>query len=94
MLRQKNRQTADPTDAIPASSVDTDGGGVCQTVRVAGMTCRHCELAVSAELQRIPTVTGVIVDVAAGRVTLEASRPVDPAAIASAIEDAGYEVVR
>jgi len=83
MFRQKNRQTA-PTSA-PA---------VCQTVRVAGMTCRHCELAVSAELRRIPAVTDVLVDVATGTVTLEARTPVDPATIATAIEDAGYEVMR
>ena len=94
MLRHQIRQTDDPIATTPASAFDTDGGTVSQTVRVAGMTCRHCELAVSAELGRLPAVTGVVVDVAAGTVRLESTTPVDPVAVASAIEVAGYEVVR
>ena len=90
MLRRRNHPTANATDASPVGS----DGAVCETVLVAGMTCRHCELAVSAELQRIPAVTGVVVDLAAGTVTFAAREPVAPAVIASAIEEAGYEVVR
>ncbi|WP_369056564.1 heavy-metal-associated domain-containing protein [Kineococcus terrestris] len=60
---------------------------------VSGMTCDHCARAVSAEVGAVPGVRSVAVDVAAGRVTVEADGPVDPAAVAAAVEEAGYEVV-
>jgi copper ion binding protein len=68
----------------PVSSTD-------YTVR--GMTCDHCVGAVTAEVTRIPGVTGVQVDVAAGRLTVEADRPVSTEAVTEAVEEAGYEVV-
>ena len=60
---------------------------------VRGMTCGHCADAVTEEVSRIPGVTGVQVDVAAGRVTVEADQPVSADAVAEAVEEAGYEVV-
>ena len=38
-------------------------------------------------------VTGVQVDVAAGRVTVESDQPVPADAVAAAVDEAGYEVV-
>ena len=60
---------------------------------VRGMTCGHCADAVTEEVSRIPGVTGVQVDVAAGRVTVEADQPVPADAVAAAVDEAGYEVV-
>ena len=60
---------------------------------VRGMTCDHCAGAVTAEVTKISGVTGVQVDVAAGRLTVEADRPVADEAVAEAVEEAGYEVV-
>ncbi|MGY1606868.1 heavy-metal-associated domain-containing protein [Geodermatophilus sp. SYSU D00700] len=60
---------------------------------VRGMTCSHCASAVTDEVSRIPGVTGVQVDLAAGRVTVEADRPVSDDAVAAAVDEAGYEVV-
>ena len=60
---------------------------------VRGMTCGHCASAVTEEVSRIPGVTGVQVDVAAGRVTVEADQPVSAGAVAAAVDEAGYEVV-
>lgn len=60
---------------------------------VLGMTCDHCAGSVTAEITKIPGVTGVQVDVAAGRVSVESDRPVAADAVAEAIEEAGYEVV-
>jgi copper chaperone len=48
---------------------------------------------VTEEVSKIPGVTGVQVDVAAGRVTVEADRPVPADAVAAAVHEAGYEVV-
>jgi copper ion binding protein len=60
---------------------------------VRGMTCDHCAGAVTAEVTKIPGVTGVQVDVAAGRLTVEADQPVPADAVTEAVEEAGYEVV-
>ena len=60
---------------------------------VRGMTCGHCASAVTEEVSRIAGVTGVQVDVATGRVSVEADRPVPADAVAAAVDEAGYEVV-
>ena len=60
---------------------------------VRGMTCGHCAGAVTEEVSKIPGVTGVRVDVSAGRVTVQADQPVAADAVAAAVDEAGYEVV-
>lgn len=60
---------------------------------VTGMTCEHCAAAVSAEVTRVPGVTGVEVDVPAGRVTVTSGEPVSDTAVREAVEEAGYELV-
>ncbi len=60
---------------------------------VRGMTCGHCASAVTEEVSKITGVTGVQVDVATGRVSVEADRPVPADAVAAAVDEAGYEVV-
>ncbi|HET6952203.1 MAG TPA: cation transporter [Acidimicrobiales bacterium] len=62
------------------------------TYTVTGMTCAHCVGAVRAEVAKVDGVTGVDVDLAGGTVTVESARPVDPAAVSAAVEEAGYEV--
>ena len=60
---------------------------------VRGMTCGHCAGAVTEEVTKIPGVTDVQVDVATGRVSVAADRPVSADAVTEAVEEAGYEVV-
>ncbi|MGY1643698.1 heavy-metal-associated domain-containing protein [Geodermatophilus sp. SYSU D00703] len=60
---------------------------------VRGMTCGHCAGAVTEEVTKIPGVTDVDVDVAGGRVTVRSAGPVSDAAVAAAVDEAGYEVV-
>jgi copper ion binding protein len=60
---------------------------------VRGMTCGHCAASVTEEVTKIPGVTDVQVDVAAGRVTVQADQPVAADAVAAAVDEAGYEVV-
>ncbi|MDD2818708.1 Copper chaperone [Leucobacter sp. 7(1)] len=59
---------------------------------VNGMTCEHCERAVTAELSALPGIIDVQVDAASGRVNLGHETPVDLNAVESAVEDAGYTV--
>jgi copper chaperone len=60
---------------------------------VIGMTCGHCEQAVTRELTKIDGVTGVDVTMAAGTVTVTSDDPIDEAAVRDAVEMAGYEMV-
>ena len=62
------------------------------TYTVSGMTCSHCVNAVTEEVAALPGVTDVEVDLATGQVTITSDRPVDPAAVAAAVDEAGYEV--
>jgi copper chaperone CopZ len=63
-----------------------------ETFDVVGMSCRHCEMAVTAELSKLPGVSRVAVDVVAGTVTTSSERPLDRHDVAAAIDDAGYEL--
>lgn len=63
-----------------------------QLLEVVGMSCSHCESAVSAALSRLAGVTRVAVDVPAGTVLVESREPLDMTAVAEAIDDAGYEL--
>jgi copper chaperone len=62
------------------------------TITVTGMTCDHCVRAVRDEVSAIQGVTNVEVDLASGRVTIEAATELDPAAVAAVVDEAGYEV--
>ncbi len=64
-----------------------------QTFSVGGMTCGHCVSAVSNELSTLPGVLAVAVDLAAGTATVDSTEPLDLAAVAAAIDEAGFELV-
>ena len=57
---------------------------------VPGMTCSHCEAAVTEELLALPGVESVRVDLETKRVEVH-GQALDDAAIRSAIEEAGYD---
>jgi len=66
------------------------------TLMVAGMTCAHCVRAVTSELSALPGVTTVDVDLQAGAVTpvtVTSETELDPADVATAIDEAGYTLV-
>jgi sulfite exporter TauE/SafE/copper chaperone CopZ len=67
---------------------------ISTTVPVAGMTCRTCEVRIQRFVGRLPNVEGVRASAIHGRVEIESSAPVPAAAIAKAINAAGYEVGR
>lgn len=67
------------------------------TIQVTGMTCGHCVSAVTEELTQLPGVTDVTIDLVAGGtspVTVTSEQPLDDAAVAAAVDEAGYELVR
>ena len=60
------------------------------TYTVTGMTCDHCVSAVTQELSDITGVTKVSIDLASGQVTVESDAALDQAAVAAAVDEAGY----
>jgi copper chaperone CopZ len=63
------------------------------TVQVRGMTCAHCERAVTEEIRRVAGVRSVAVDLARGTVTVDVDSAVDRADIAAAVDEAGYALL-
>jgi len=62
------------------------------TYTVTGMTCGHCVNAVTEEVSKIPGVLDVRVDLTSGSVEVASQQPLDDAAVADAVEEAGYEL--
>jgi copper chaperone len=62
------------------------------TYRVAGMTCDHCTVAVTAEVTKVAGVVSVDVDLAAKLVRVHGTG-VDAAAVVASIDEAGYDAV-
>jgi len=66
---------------------------VVATYTVSGMTCGHCVASVTEEVSAIDGVTGVEVDLAAGKVTVTSAAPLAEADIRAAVDEAGYQLV-
>lgn len=67
-----------------------------QTFQVTGMTCGHCVTAVTEELEAIAGVRDVQIELvpgAASTVTVSSEHDLDRAAVAAAVDEAGYELV-
>jgi len=62
-----------------------------QTLKVEGMNCQHCQMAVEKALKGIAGVENVQVDLANKEVVVTGSAGRDQ--LAKAIQEAGYEVV-
>ena len=58
---------------------------------VPGMTCGHCEAAVTAEVSALAGVTSVVVDLEAKTVAV-AGTALDRGRIVAAIDEAGFDV--
>lgn len=60
---------------------------------VRGMTCGHCTAAVEEQVGALAGVAAARADLSAGRLLVR-GEAFDDAAVAAAVEEAGYEVVR
>ncbi|MCP3756113.1 heavy-metal-associated domain-containing protein [Streptomyces sp. TBY4] len=72
-------------------SADTDTQ-TTTVYRVTGMTCGHCEGAVTAELAALAGVSSVKAVAATGEVTVVSAAPLDEADVRAAVDEAGYEL--
>ncbi len=67
--------------------------GVTTVYKVSGMTCGHCEGAVSKEISALDGVTAVSAVAKTGEVTVTSATPLDEQAVRAAVDEAGYELI-
>jgi copper chaperone len=63
------------------------------TIKIKGMSCQHCVMAVTKALNGIEGVKEVRVDLAKGEATFTEEKPVDRILIRERIAKAGFDVV-
>lgn len=61
---------------------------------VEGMTCGHCAQAVTTEIKKLDGVADVRVTVESGTVQVDSAANLDADAVAAAVDEAGYTLVR
>ena len=62
------------------------------TIKIKGMTCNHCVMAVTKGLNEIEGIQDVKVDLSTGEATFEEAHPVDMEVVKEAVKKAGYAV--
>ncbi|MFH9858380.1 heavy-metal-associated domain-containing protein [Streptomyces sp. NPDC017202] len=67
-------------------------GTVTAVYQVSGMSCGHCEGAVSGEISRLPGVTSVKAVASTGEVTVVSATALDDEAVRAAVDEAGFEL--
>lgn len=64
-----------------------------KSIKITGMSCQHCVMAVTKALGALDGIQNVQVDLKTGVATYEEIKPVDAKVVAAAIQKAGYNVV-
>ncbi len=75
---------------VATGHADAAPGGRGYTVQ--GMTCNHCAASVTEEVEQVPGVTEVQIDLEAGQLSVLGDGFSDES-IRAAVDEAGYEVV-
>ncbi len=63
-----------------------------KTIKIKGMSCQHCVMAVTKALESIEGIESVSVNLEEGEAAFEERKTVDRDEIAKKVRDAGYEV--
>ena len=63
-----------------------------KTIKIKGMSCNHCVMAVTKALEKIDGVKNVKVDLAKAEATFDEVKPVDMEVVKESIRKAGYDV--
>ena len=62
------------------------------TIKIKGMSCNHCVMAVTKALNAMDGVANVKVSLEVGEAAFEEKKPVDMAVVKEKIKKAGFEV--
>ncbi len=79
-------------DAGEEEAIERKEGPTMTTLKVKGMTCQHCVMAVKKALGFLDGVRNIDVDLSKGEVKFENSKGLAADKIREAIENAGYQV--
>lgn len=63
------------------------------TIKIKGMSCNHCVMAVTKALKEIDGIKDIRVELGKGEATFEEAMPIDMNIVKERIKKAGYEVV-
>lgn len=63
-----------------------------KSIKIKGMSCQHCVMAVTKALGALDGIKDVKVDLKSGQASYDETKPVDAKVIADAVKKAGYEV--
>ncbi|KOG38251.1 heavy-metal-associated domain-containing protein [Streptomyces decoyicus] len=89
----ENSSCCTPEGSCHSGGTDVQVGEVTTTYKVTGMTCGHCEGAVTSELGGLAGVSSVQAVATTGLVTVTSKAPLDEDAVRAAVDEAGYELV-
>jgi len=64
-----------------------------KTIRIKGMTCQHCVMAVTKALGGINGIQNVKVNLERGEASFDEVKPVEMSVIKERVKKAGYDVV-
>ena len=64
-----------------------------KSIKIKGMSCQHCVMAVAKALSSLDGIKDVKVDLKSGVATYEEVKAVDAKVVTAAIKKAGYEIV-
>lgn len=64
-----------------------------KSIKIKGMSCQHCVMAVTRALNAVDGIKDVKVDLQSGVATYAEAKAVDPKMVAAAVKKAGYEIV-
>ncbi|HRT62327.1 MAG TPA: cation transporter [Syntrophales bacterium] len=64
-----------------------------KTIKIKGMTCPHCVMAVTRALSGIDGIRNVKVSLEKGEASFDEVKPVEPAVIRERVKKAGYDVL-
>jgi copper chaperone CopZ len=95
MTDPKNSGSCCSTDGSchSGATAEPQVSGVTTVYKVSGMTCGHCEGAVSQEISALDGVSAVTAVAESGEVTVTSAAPLDEEAVRAAVDEAGYELV-
>lgn len=63
-----------------------------KTIKIKGMTCNHCVMAVTKALKGIDGITNVKVDLQKAEATFDEAKPVNMEVVKERIRKAGYDI--
>jgi copper chaperone len=64
-----------------------------KSIKIKGMSCQHCVMAVTRALGAVDGIKDVKVDLKSGIATYDEVKTVDPGVVAASIKKAGYEII-